>query len=231
MKKLNQEIVEKLANELNISERTVKKNIYNLVKDYSGLTKNAVAQIYARQNGKTVFRKLDNEDKATLPSMEVIPEKIKIKSIKTSKTKKQILFNYETDDYFKKEHIDELHRAYNNNCYTAVFILARKIIENLIIDILRKKYPEKKKENKELYFDINKRRFKDFGIILDNLYKKRNDFGTENRAVERLYTLAKKLKDNSNHKTHSWYHLVKRKIEIEDLDINQIINIIKKLEK
>lgn len=232
MKKLNPEIVNKLAKDLKLDPKTVKKNIYLLQKSYPNLTKNALAQIYATKNEKTVFRKLDKEDKASLPSTEVVPEKIKIKT-KNGGRKITIrkIFEYDTPDHFKKGHIEELHKAYTFGCNTSVFILTRKIVENLIIDILKTKYPEKDKKNKELYFDTSQGRFKDFEVILKNLKSKKSDFGSENKAVERLCDLAKSLKDDANNKIHSWYHLVESKKEIDNLNLKAIIEIIKKLEK
>jgi hypothetical protein len=141
------------------------------------------------------------------------------------------LINYETTDPFKKGHIEELHRTYTYGCYTAVFILARKIVENLIIDIFKKNYPENTKENKELYFNIKQNQYHNFDKILENLKSKCNDFGTNNKGVERLCTLAKELKNKANDKAHSWYHLVKKKKEIDDLNLQQIIDIIISLEK
>lgn len=141
------------------------------------------------------------------------------------------LVKYDTADHFIKGHIDEMNRAYTFKCYTSVFILARKIVENLIIDILKKKFPEKGRANKELYFDTNQKRLKDFEDILKNLRGKKNDFGSENKAVERLCDLAGKLKENANNKTHSWYHLVEKKKEVDDLNLNTIFELIKKLEQ
>ena len=138
---------------------------------------------------------------------------------------------YDTTDHFIKGHIDELNRAYTFRCYTSVFMLARKIVENLIIDILKKKFPEKVKVNKELYFDITRNRLKDFEEILKGLRSRKNDFGSENKAVERLCDLAAKLKENANNKTHSWYHLVEKKKEVDDLNLNTIFELIKKLEQ
>jgi|CXWK01.1.fsa_nt_gi hypothetical protein len=142
-----------------------------------------------------------------------------------------ILIDYDTDDYFKSGHVTELNRAYTYGCYTVAFTLGRKIVENLIIDILKTKYPESNKKNKELYFDTVQGRLKDFSVILNNLKAKKSDFGTENKGVERLCSLAKSLKDHANDKTHSWYHLVKNKSEIDNLQLQMIIEIIKKLEK
>ena len=141
------------------------------------------------------------------------------------------IVKYDTTEHFIKGHIDELNRAYTFKCYTSVFILARKIVENLIIDILKKKFPEKVKTNKELYFDIGQSRLKDFEDILKSLRSKKNNFGSENKAVERLCDLAAKLKENANNKTHSWYHLVEKKKEIDDLNLNANFELIKKLEQ
>lgn len=141
------------------------------------------------------------------------------------------VISYDTDDHFISGHFSELNRAYTFGCYTSVFILARKIVENLIIDILKQYFPEKKKGNKELYFDTAKGRLKDFGVILKNLYSKRNDFGTENKAIERLYKLSDSLKDDANDKTHSWYHLVENRKEIDNLNLVAIFELIKKIER
>jgi hypothetical protein len=141
------------------------------------------------------------------------------------------LIKYETDDPFRKGHIDEINRAYTCRCYTSVFILCRKVIENMIIDILKKKFPPREKQNKELYFDINKRRFKDFGVILDNFYAKRNEFDLDKKIVERIVSLAKPFKKEANDKAHSWFHLVRKRKEIDDIDIQGIIDLIRKLEE
>lgn len=232
MKELSLEIVECLSGKLGLQSSTVKKNIYSLSSSYPNLTKNAIAEIYAKKNGVTVFRKLSKEDKASLPSNETVPEKIIVKQ-KKQKTRRtlKILIDYDTEDYFIKGHIDELNKAYTHGCYTGTFILARKIVENLIIDILVAKFSERTKENKELYFDTRQGRFKDFSVILESIRKKKDAFGSDNKAAERLYNLAKKLKDDTNDKTHSWFHLVKNSSEINNLDIEAIIEIIKRLEK
>lgn len=232
MKKLSPEIVQYLAKKMDLQPSTVSKNIYLLQKDYPNLTKNALAQIYARKNTQTIYRKLDKQDRESLPSTEVVPEKIKVsQKTNVSKTNIKTVFEYDSDDYFIKGHINELNRAYSFGCYTSVFILLRKIIENLIVDILRAQYSGNNRQNKELYYNISHKRFQDFSVILKNLYDKRDDFGTNNKAVARLYNLSKKMKDDTNDKTHSWFHLVERKAEIENLNAIQIIEIIKILEK
>ena len=231
MKNLDPHIVKLIAQKANIYENSVKSDIYRMSKNFPSLTKNAIAQLYAQKKGLTVYRKLDEEDRKSLPNIE------KEKPITIKQTKKktiiklQTILDYSSTDPFKNGHILELNKTYAYGCYTAVFLLARKVIENLIIDILRKKFPENSKINKELYFNISENRFQDFSIILDNLYKKRYDFGPESKAVERLFNLSKRFKKDANDKAHSWFHLVERKSEIDNLNIQGIINLILVLEK
>ena len=68
MKTLSPKIIKKLSEDLGLSESTIKKNIYLLAKQYPRATKNALAQIYAQQNGKTVLRMLSRDDRQTLPT-------------------------------------------------------------------------------------------------------------------------------------------------------------------
>lgn len=65
----------------------------------------------------------------------------------------------------------EINLGYKLGLYSSVVVLCRKLVENLLIDILRKKYPRNKKGNLKLYFDKNGGRFHDFGILIDNLEK------------------------------------------------------------
>lgn len=83
MKTLNPKIVDKLSENLGISQKTVKKDIYLLSKNYPQATKNAIAQIYASNKGISIFRMLDKDDKATLSSQ---PKGKSIYNIKQYKT-------------------------------------------------------------------------------------------------------------------------------------------------
>jgi hypothetical protein len=233
MKNLDPKILSILSKKLIKQKSTIRQQISILRRDFPGCTLNAVAQIYARKHDISVIQKLDEEDKGTLPNMEVRPAQVVVKKTKTQrKPLGPTLITYETSDHFVRGHIDELNRAYSTDCYTSANIMARKVVENLVIDILRRKYPPTSRENKELYYDIAQHRFKDFSVILDNLYAKRTEFGLdEKKVVERLVTLLKNFKEDANDKTHSWYYLVRRRSEIDDLDIPSIIALIVKLEQ
>lgn len=229
MTRLNPKILDYLSKEFNLTKNSVRQYISNKRIEHRGITLNAAAQLFATERGKSVRRFLDKEDKNSLPGYKTEkPEKIKIKHIRTNKKKVVNFFKYETSHPFKKGHIDEVNKAYTHGCYTCVFILCRKIIENLIVDILESKFPDER----NLYWDSPQSRYLDFSVVLKNLFDQRSEFNPSNvKVIERLNQLAQPFKKNSNDKTHSWFHLVKRKKEIDDIGVDEIINLIKFLEK
>jgi len=231
MKTLNSKIIAKIHEKTGLAISTIGPSITRRKQLNPSFTPNAVAFLYAQEKNVNVLKFLDAEDKACIHAIEKKPvEKIQVKTGKKNDTKKIVkLINFDSSDPFIKGHVEEVNKAYTYGCYTSAVILSRKIVENLIIDIFTKYFPPSTKENKELYFDTSKKRNKDFGEILENLHTKRVDFDTKKEIVERLYDKAKSLKGNANSKTHSWFHLVKRQKEVDDLEIQTVIDLIQRL--
>ena len=232
--KLNASILHKLAEKTGLKKESIRVELSHIKRKYPNCTLNAAAQLFARSRGFSVMQKLSKEDKATLPNHDVEKAVVKITNKRTKKKEKLLeLIKYETNDPFQKGHINEINRAYSYRCYTSAYILSRKVIENLILDILQKKYPSKTSlANKEVYFDIHRNRFKDFEIILKNLFDRKHDFNVNSiRPIERLYEKAKEFKDGANDMTHSWFYIVTKPKELEDLDIQSIIDLIKQIQK
>jgi hypothetical protein len=76
------------------------------------------------------------------------------------------------DDFYVKL-IDEINILYANGRYISVCILVRKLLENLVIDILRKKFGT---AQLELYYNPKKGMFNNFSTLLDNLDVKIDEF-------------------------------------------------------
>lgn len=98
---------------------------------------------------------------------------------------------------------EQINRAFVYNVLSAVQILSRKILENLIIDILRKKY---KGPGIELYYNTTKRRFQGFEILLKNLSDKLDagDFKGISDAFDRdLLRRVNEFREQGNSSAHS----------------------------
>ena len=233
---LDKEIVEKLSKVLKGQKTagTIKKDISLLRNEYPLCTANARAQIYALRNKTSVWQLLSPKDKASLPNpMPVASTHGSVSAGVRERKKERILHfvKYDTPEKFRLAHIEEANRAYTYKCYTAVFILCRKIMENLVADILRTKFPPTTKENKELYFDIAKGRTRDFKELLINLKSKKTSFEMDKKLVERLLAKVEPFKDDADQKAHSWYHIVKTKKEIDDMEVQTIFDLIHELEE
>lgn len=193
------------------------------------MTLNAAAQVFASQHGFTVAGNLKDKDRESMSKMQT--QKVIVQQ--TSKQAKPIIrfAVYETEDELLKAHLDEINRAYTYKCYTATFILCRKVLENLISHhIIMKKYPDKSEEHRGKYFDFHNGRFLDFEKLLGNLRSSSKDFGSEKKLVERICGLAEAFKDTANDMTHSLYYVAKKK-EIDDKDFQDTLDLIGKLEK
>jgi len=230
---LDQQILEKLREKTRYEISTIRKDISLLRRRYGRLPINAVAQIYALEKGTSVLTRLTKEERESLPSVEIErPTRIAQKKSGPLRKRKLIEFaKYNTTDQFIRAHIIETNKAYTYGCYTATFILCRKIIENLLTDIIRRKYPPNKKEHLELYFDTGRGRTRDFSEILSNLRKGAKDFGPDRVLLERMLSRAEIFKDDANNKAHSWYHIVRSKKELDDTNFQDIIEMIVRLER
>ena len=234
--RLNPEILDILHNRTGKAKPTLRSEISRIRQKNPTLTSNAAAHLVAQKHNTSILQKLDPEDRESLKGVSIISRDNPRAEVKTAPRAKVTrdkklttpIINYESEGYFVKEHIKELSRAYYSKCYTAVFILFRKIVENLIIDILKAKFPSRF----DLIFNNVLHRYHDFSVVLENLYKERNAFTHDAKnAIERLNQLVNPFKKDANDKAHSWFHIVKSPSEIENLQLQSIVELIIFLEK
>jgi len=229
---LDPRILELLKKKLKgkISEQTIQPAISKIRRKNPSLTLNAAAEVFASKHNESVQKYFSERDRDAFKTTKI--EKVSIKSYRP-RSKREIiqLAKYNTDDELLKAHLEEINKTYTFGCYTATFILCRKVLENLIIHhILKKKYPTKLQQHREKYYDFKKGRFLDFNVLLSNLRNSSADFDSERDLVERVCDLADGFKETANEMTHSLYH-VARKREIDEKGFQEILNLIAELER
>jgi hypothetical protein len=101
-----------------------------------------------------------------------IPIQSYIQTFSYSDSDKLIYLTTYPDDFYKIL-VDEINFQYISKHPISLSILIRKLFENLLIDILRKKYGTHELSE---YYDAPKRRFHDFSVLLKNIDKKKADF-------------------------------------------------------
>jgi len=118
---------------------------------------------------------------------------------------------------FYRDLVDQINASYQYALYSATQILIRKLLENGLIDILRKKYG---RTHVDLFFDTAKNRFHDFSKLLDIAGKNINDFvHVKDSFGEDLLRRMNNFREQGNSSAHNIN--LDNKIIIEELDKNR----------
>ncbi|MFA5518246.1 MAG: hypothetical protein WDA74_03235 [Spirochaetota bacterium] len=115
---------------------------------------------------------------------------------------KSDLIDIKFEDIFYRNLNQEINKCYKLGAYTASFILSRKLIENLVIDILRKKFPQNE-ENLPIYYRIDSGRFHDLTLLLKNFEERKKEFGIDEETIEEFFKLIKPFRPSANSSAHS----------------------------
>lgn len=168
---------------------------------------------------------------------------LKLKGITYDYDKSEFLFNNEIinrraivrstekylpvffEDPLYNELVDEINKSVTFDLPNAAYVLSRKLVENLIIDVLRKKFSNSK-EGVNLYYDTARRRFKDFSILINNLNDNKSQYLSEEKKIETIVALSERFKKNANSSAHSIFSLAK----IEELDRYKVPDLVKSLQ-
>lgn len=131
-------------------------------------------------------------------TMEITPSGIlKFETLGTS----GILIENIFDDNFYANLVLEINRTYSFQLYTGTIMLLRKLIENLIIELLRTKFGMKQVD---LFYSVDKGRHHDFSKLLGNLQNNLSSFKPYSPAFEKsMIVFLDKFREKSNSATHS----------------------------
>lgn len=122
--------------------------------------------------------------------------------------------NYLPSPFYKRL-IFEINKCYTVSAYVAVLILTRKLIENLIYDILVKKYSNDE-SMKEMYWAIDRNHAYGFGPLKGNFKKQKQDFIAYAPINKHLWNFLDKVQKYGNITTHT-VELKDQKSNIEDI--------------
>ncbi|MGY5881769.1 MAG: hypothetical protein RTV31_16080 [Candidatus Thorarchaeota archaeon] len=105
--------------------------------------------------------------------------------------------NPPTDAY--RDLVNEINFCFVNQAYAATIVLTRKLIENLIVEILRKNYGM---SGLDLFYIREKRRFRGLSELIANLRSNVTDFDAFGLKKRHITTL-EKLREEANANAHS----------------------------
>ncbi|GAJ03944.1 unnamed protein product, partial [marine sediment metagenome] len=128
-----------------------------------------------------------------------------------------------SDNYpwvFYKPLEKEINACYSAKLFNACLLLSRKIIENLIYNLLRIKF----RSDIELRWNTGRNRPHNFAILVDNLEQKRSQFNQEEQMfIDKFIKLCKPFRRYANSKAHNIMEYIERKDEIDNMKIPEMI--------
>jgi hypothetical protein len=137
----------------------------------------------------------------------------------------EILIHTGLNDKFYDKLIEDINNSFYHEIYTGCFILARKLFENMIIDILRNNF---KKEKELFQNEANKKKYNDFSILLDSLKKKKSELGFTITEIEGIIDKLNPYRIEANSKTHSIVDFGKKE-ELKKYNIELTFDLLKRV--
>lgn len=99
--------------------------------------------------------------------------------------------------------VEDINQSYKNGIDDAVLVLTRKLLENLVIDLLRARYGLSSSQ-RELFYNTNKRQFRRFSELIENIGSNISDFEYfSDRIDEGIVDLLTDLREQGNASAHS----------------------------
>lgn len=157
------------------------------------------------------------------------PAKVPIKVAKLEpKIRKLLKFKGRYPEVFYDRLEDEINIAYSNpKLPNAVLMLARKLIENLVYNLLEYKFGPQKIQ---LYYNTAHRRAHDFGILLDNLKTQKNAFPPDQQDLIKIFLqLVQPFRRDANAKVHKVVEYLENMGEIRKFKIEEMTQLLLKL--
>jgi Histidine kinase-, DNA gyrase B-, and HSP90-like ATPase len=144
----------------------------------------------------------------------------------TQEPAKFLDFRMRYPEVFYKPLEEEINQAYRSNLPNATLMLTRKMVENLLYNLLERKFPDRI----VLWYDINRGRANDFSDLIANLENNVKKFSPdEKELIERLLLLIKKFRREANSRTHRVILYMDAVGELDALKIPDMIELELKL--
>jgi hypothetical protein len=123
---------------------------------------------------------------------------------------------------------DEINTAYGDERLpNAALMLSRKLIENLLLNLLQYKFGPKRLD---LYFDTEDARAKDFSVLLKNLKDNKSAFYPDQHdLIDKFWDMAQKFRPEANATTHNLIKYLESIAQLRKFKIPEMTNILVEL--
>jgi hypothetical protein len=124
---------------------------------------------------------------------------------------------------------EEINIAYSNpNLPNAALMLSRKLIENLVYNLLEYKFSKQKRI--DLYYDVHQRRAHDFSVLLKNLQTNKSQYDIDQLdIIDKFLETVKPFKRDANSKVHKVIEYLDSTSQLDKFQIPEMTQMLLKL--
>lgn len=145
----------------------------------------------------------DDKYRLTYPGLDYYGEFVNIPEHSREVRHESFVEVTDIDEEFYETLIRDINKCYRIGVDDATFVLTRKLLENLVIDLLRRQYGDTK-SGVELFYNMENRQFRKLSTLLENLEDNISDFEHfSNRLDNDLISEMDEFRDSANAEAHS----------------------------
>jgi len=144
-------------------------------------------------------------------------------NIQQNINRKELLdFSDRYPQVFYRKLEEEINLCYTTSLPNAALVLSRKLVENLLYEILERKFPKEI----ELRYIVTQGRSQDFSVLINNLETKINDFNREQQdLIKDLLLRIKPFKKEANSTSHQVMEYLDFLDDLDKLKVPEIVEI------
>ncbi len=140
-----------------------------------------------------------------------------------SKQKKLLNTDF-TDEHYNRIKA-EINSTYKNGFLLASILLSKELIRNLLIDMIRKRFPPTSDEHIDLFFDFNIQAFKSTEELIEVVKVNKNRFDLNPEAIEHLVKSIQAMEPKLKPDSHTFRSISTQK-DIIEMEIKEIVNLL-----
>jgi hypothetical protein len=193
--------------------------------DLQRFIQTSILQIFVNVRSEVESHKKKASSRKRKPTKPKIIVAVKNEPTKQPTTSGKLIENlgnsYPQSFYAQLE--QEINDCYASNYPNASFFLSRKLIENLIYNILEKKYPA----DISLWYNVHTSSHHKLSLLITNLYSKKADFKPNvKNYLEKFNSEIGIFRKEANLKAHNIIEYLRDKSELKKYKINDLVQLL-----
>lgn len=120
---------------------------------------------------------------------------------------------------------NEINSTFRHGSLIAAFTLSRELIRNLLLDMIRLRFPPSSPEYLYLYYDMQNYCHKETRVLLGVIEEKKDDFDLNPEALDSLIDMVDRLEPKTRPSSHSFLTIPVRD-NMEEYRIEEIVELL-----